>query len=94
MPKRHGAQAVLAPRLTCDVCLRVFAEGTRGIGRQSTPQLADENGHLLPAHLEDTLRELLDVCGFNVSSFTASSVVTMLGSLCLAARRHPPLEGF
>lgn len=85
---------MLDPRLTGDVCLRVFAEGARGVGRQSPPQLTDENGHLLPAHLEGTLRELLDVCGFSVSSFTASSAVTMLGSPCLAARQHLPLEGF
>lgn len=83
--KRHRAQSVLDPRLTCDVCLRVFAQGARGVGGQSTPQLADENGCLLPAHLEGTLRELLDFCGFNFPSFTASSAVTMLGPY---ARQH------
>lgn len=86
---------MLDPRLTCDVCLSVFAEGARGVGRQSTPQLAHGNRHLLPAHLEGTIRKLLDsLCGFNVSSFTASSAVPMWGSLGLAARRHLPLEAF
>lgn len=43
VPRRHGAQAVLDSEWVCDVCLGVFAGGTREGGEKSPPPLAHGN---------------------------------------------------